>query len=204
MITVYIGGWNRDFSDLIMTHIHMPDSEEAIKHALHDIGVDIDGGAENGKDYYIRSFSSEFDNIDRSLKTTDDIWELNTLARALSEMDVLEQAKLDAACALRKCGSAAEELNLAVNLDNYDYLPADNDEALGEFELETGRWDIPEGLIDYLDCAKLGRETRLRQGGLFVGLGYIYEVRDEVMEQGGTMDFDRGAQEDCEDEEWER
>lgn len=169
----------------------MPDSEEAIKHTLRDIGVDIDGGAENGKDYYIRSFSSEFDNIGRSLKTTDDIWELNTLARALSEMDMLEQAKLDAACALRKCGSAAEVLNLAVNLDRFDYLPADNDEALGEFELETGGWDIPEGLIDSIDCARLGRDTgdngwsysyygRKGSQGSTVLKGYIKELADAI------------------------
>lgn len=199
MITVYVGGWNSDFSNLIMTHIHMPVSKDAMIHAFCDIGVDI----ENGGDYRIQSFSSEFGNIDRSLNTTDDIWELNTLARAVSELDELDRMKLDAACALRRCGGAAEVLHLAANLDNYEYLPADNDEALGEFELDTGRRNIPEGMADYIDCAKLGRETRLRQGGLYVGIGYIYEIRDEVVEQGNTMSFDTHGDE-SEDEEWER
>lgn len=204
MITVYVGGWNDDFSNLIMTHIHMPVSEDAIKHALSDIGVDV----ENGGDYRIRSFSSEFENIARSLKTTDSIWEVNTLARAISEMDELDRHKLNAACVLRECGGAGEILHLTANLEDYDYLPADNDEALGEFELETCKYDIPDGLIDYIDCAKLGRETRLRQGGAYVGIGYIYEIRDEVIEQNNAMDFNGGARtepgNEFEDEEWER
>ena len=200
MITVYIGAFDDDFN-FLQTHITMPADEDSIKNAFHEIGVDI----ENGGDYVVKSFRSAHEEINRRLNKSDSILEVNTLARALSEMDVLDRDKLNAACVLRNCGGVDEILHIAANLDDYDYLPADSDEALGEFELETGRWDVPDGLMDYIDCAKLGRETRLRQGGMFMGMGYIYEIPAEVAGKDAPQDYGApGYTDESEDEEWER
>lgn len=67
------------------------------------------------------------------------------------------------------------------------------------------KYDIPDGLVDYIDCEKLGRETRLRQGGMFMGMGYIYKIPAEVIGKDDPADYAApGYPDESEDEEWER
>lgn len=61
MISLHIGGWKDDFSDLITTNIRMPVSEDDLKHSLLNIGVDI----EKPDNCCIKSFNGRYVNINQ-------------------------------------------------------------------------------------------------------------------------------------------
>ena len=72
-------------------------------------------------------------------------------------------------------GSVKELINLAQNLDNYDFYPdIDSEEALGRMYIqELEAVQVPEHLIDYIDYEAYGRDVRINEGGHFAPGGYV-------------------------------
>lgn len=66
-------------------------------------------------------------------------------------------------------------INLAQNLDCYDFYPGiGDDEALGRYCVEEiGAIDIPEHIRDYFDYEAYGRDIDLNSTGSFVPGGYV-------------------------------
>ena len=108
----------------------------------------------------------EYENID----------ELNHLACVLSELDEDELAKFEAVMDSGEyTGSVKELINLAQNLDNYDFYPdIDSEEALGRMYIqELEAVQVPEHLIDYIDYEAYGRDVRINESGHFAPGGYV-------------------------------
>ena len=108
----------------------------------------------------------EYENID----------ELNYLACVLSELSQDELAKFEAVMDSGEyTGSVKELINLAQNLDNYDFYPdIDSEEALGRMYIqELEAVQVPEHLIDYIDYEAYGRDVRINEGGHFAPGGYV-------------------------------
>ena len=70
---------------------------------------------------------------------------------------------------------AGDLINLAQNLDCYDFYPGiGDDEALGRYCVEEiGAIDIPEHIRDYFDYEAYGRDIDLNSTGSFVPGGYV-------------------------------
>ena len=78
----------------------------------------------------------------------------------------------------------AELINLAQNLDCYDFYPGvTDDEALGRIYVEEMEAiDVPEHLLDYFDYEAYGRDIRLNDDGHFAPGGYVQNNRSQFVE----------------------
>ena len=90
----------------------------------------------------------------QNLGENESIDELNYLSALISDIDEGELAKFEAAAVYGdNSGNVKELINLAQNLDYYDFLPnvADNDD-LSRYPIdELGYAEIPDHLVNYID-----------------------------------------------------
>lgn len=97
--------------------------------------------------------------------------ELNYLAHVLEDMDDFDYEKFCAAIDLGDYTSSLQEIiNLAQDLDAYEYTPAENDYDLGYYFIEEcGMYDTKAmgNLANYIDYEAYGRDVRLEQGGTY-------------------------------------
>lgn len=111
--------------------------------------------------------------------------EVNLLAYQISRMDEFQIETFAGAVQLRQEGNIdtpvtmRELINLAYNLDCYEYRPGVvDDRTLGNVALENDLLDIitglPEDVLDLMDEEKVGREMRRSEMGTFTGTGYIF------------------------------
>ena len=102
--------------------------------------------------------------------------ELNHLACLLSELSQDELAVFEAVMDSGEyTGSVKDLINLAQNLDNYDFYPdIDSEEALGRLYIqELDAIPVPEHLIDYIDYEAYGRDARINEDGHLAPGGYV-------------------------------
>jgi hypothetical protein len=109
-------------------------------------------------------------------------------------MENWERETFEAAVALGdETGSVRDLINLAQNLDCYDYFPGvkDNDDLGRYLVAECGCEEIPERLEPYFDYEAYGRDYRLNNGGVFTDTGFVYRHRNvEFIEHyGGRADI---------------
>lgn len=106
------------------------------------------------------------------------IRELNILARKISEMDEEQEAAFEGLVKMEQKTQNISHLpypkllQLAENTDCCHVVKeALNDSQLGRFYAENGfvegTDDLPDKLFELLDFEKIGRETRLAEGGVF-------------------------------------
>lgn len=111
--------------------------------------------------------------------------EANLFAYQLAQMEEWQMETLQGALALRldadvdSAISIQELINLAANLNCYDFFPGiRNDRELGEVCLEGGLCDLVDGLtdevIELLDPEKVGREMRRDEQGVYTPGGYVH------------------------------
>lgn len=111
--------------------------------------------------------------------------ELNILAWRIAEMDEGQETVLEGLVKMEQKTqnvihlSYLKLLQLTENTDCCHWVPqARNDSQLGRFYAENGFVDgvddLPDKLFELLDFEKIGRETRLAEGGVFTkGSGYV-------------------------------
>lgn len=152
--------------------LSLPTDQETVQALLARIKVD----GERYGEIEITDVESPVSGLSRCVGAWDSVDELNYLAVLVSEMDAGEREKFEAAIVSGEhTGSIKDLINLSQNLDCYEYLPGVEDDAgLGEYlvhELDALR--VPEHIKPYLDFEYFGRDTRLEDGGVFTGRGYV-------------------------------
>ena len=131
--------------------LRFPTTTEEVRALFSRIGID----GERYGEYFITSYDSDVLGLYDCLDEYAGLDELNYLAHIL--LKVQEQGdieKFEAAVAFGEYTDGAGDLiNLAQNLDCYDFYPGiGDDEALGRYCVEEiGAIDIPEHIRDYFD-----------------------------------------------------
>ena len=152
-------------------YLKLPATTEEVQALLKRIHVD----GIRYEEVFITDYETDLAGM-QNLGENESIDELNYLAALISDMDDGELEKFEAAAVYGdSSGSVKELINLAQNLDCYDFLPnvADNDD-LGRYLIEElGYAEIPDHLVNYIDYEAYGRDFSINEGGEFVDGGYI-------------------------------
>ena len=153
--------------------LRFPTTTEEVRALFSRIGID----GERYGEYFITSYDSDVLGLYNCLDEYAGLDELNYLAHVLEEVQERgELEKFEAAMAFGEHTDGAGDLiNLAQNLDCYDFYPGiGDDEALGRYCVEEiGAIDIPEHIRDYFDYEAYGRDIDLNSTGSFVPGGYV-------------------------------
>ena len=165
-----LGKYNE--GQLVGAPLKFPTTTEAVQDLLKQIGVD----GVRYEEIFITDFESDVLGLYDHLGEYENIDELNHLACVLSELDESDLEKFEAVMDSGEyTGSVKDLINLAQNLDNYDFYPdIDSEEALGRMYIqELDAIQVPEHLIDYIDYEAYGRDVRINEGGHFAPGGYV-------------------------------
>ena len=103
------------------------------------------------------------------------LFELNRLCRACSNFKEQELVKLGAVCQMAKPACAANLLQLAENLDQFDFAPnVHTPEELGKYMIQqSGHYEYDENLEDFYNYGDYGVKRILQDDGVFVDRGYV-------------------------------
>ena len=165
-----LGKYNE--GQLAYARVTFPTDAETVQAALKKIGID----GIRYEEVFISDYDGDMPQLHKRLGEYENIDELNHLACVLSELSQDELAKFEAVMDSGEyTGSVKELINLAQNLDNYDFYPdIDSEEALGRMYIqELEAVQVPEHLIDYIDYEAYGRDVRINEGGHFAPGGYV-------------------------------
>jgi antirestriction protein len=164
-----LGKYNE--GELCGEYLKLPATKEDMQALLARIGVD----GVVYEETFISDYETDLAGMNR-LGEYESIDELNYLATLLEELPDYELEKFEAAAVYGEySGSAKDLINLAQNLDCYDYFPGiGNNEELGyclahEYEM----LEIPENVRPYFDYEAYGRDYSISEGGEFTDSGYI-------------------------------
>jgi hypothetical protein len=127
----------------------------------------------------------------QNLGEYESIDELNYLANLITDMDEWDLQKFEAAAVYGESSANVKELiNLAQNLDCYDFFSKVNDnDDLGRYLIdEMGFEEIPERLVHYIDYEAYGRDFSINEGGEFVDGGYILRGYGSMTEYYSDID----------------
>ena len=114
----------------------------------------------------------------------------------ISELDQGDLEKFEAVIDSGEyTGSVKELINLAQNLDCFEFYPGvTDDETLGRIYMEDMEAiDVPEHLLNYFDYEAYGRDIRLNEDGYYAPGGY-------VLNNGGSFIEHYHGREDIPDE----
>jgi len=151
--------------------LKLPATVEDVKALFSRIGVD----GVLYEEFFITDYSTNLAGM-QNLGEHESLDELNYLAALVSELDAGALEKFEAAAVYGDhSGNAKELINLAQNLDCYDYIQdVDNLDDLGRYLIENYECrEIPEWLENYIDFEGYGRDFSINDGGEFVDSGYI-------------------------------
>lgn len=165
-----LGKYNE--GELAGEFLKFPTTTEAVRALLKRIGVD-------GVRYeavFMTDYDTNLAGLRDCLGEHENIDELNHLACLLSELDEDALHTFEAALEMGKHTSSVKEIiNLAENLDCYDFYPGVTDgETLGRIYVDVMETlDVPEQLENYFDYEAYGRDAAINEGGQFVSGGYV-------------------------------
>lgn len=165
-----LGKYNE--GQLAYARVTFPTDAETVQAALKKIGID----GIRYEEVFISDYDGDMPQLHKRLGEYENIDELNYLACVLSELSQDELAKFEAVMDSGEyTGSVKELINLAQNLDNYDFYPdIDSEEALGRMYIqELEAVQVPEHLIDYIDYEAYGRDVRINEDGGYSNGGYV-------------------------------
>ena len=179
-------GLNRAFDDHIElslragagTHVRT----EEVQALLKRIGVD----GVRYEEIFITSFDGDVLGLYDHLGEYESIDELNHLAHVLSDLDQSDIEKFEAVIDSGEyTGSVHDLINLAQNLDCYDFYPGiDSEEALGRAYIEEMEMlDVPDNVLPYFDFEAYGRDVRINEGGHFAPGGYVFNNGGSFVER---------------------
>lgn len=163
------------------TILSLPATRDLVADALYRARI------ETGEEYIVECCSGWPEFLEQIINDTDklSLEEVNLLAYQISRMDEFQIETLAGAVQLRQGENIdapvtmKELINLAHNLDCYEYRPGvADDRTLGNVVLENDLSDtisgLPEDVLDLLDEEKVGREMRRSEMGIFTESGYIF------------------------------
>ena len=174
-----LGRYNEGYLD--GEFLKLPATTEDVQALLKRIHVD----GIRYEEIFITDYETDVYGLHDCLGEYESIDELNYLVSLLDDMDTGEQTKFEAALSYGDyTGSLKDLINLAQNLDCYEYYPGISDEDdLGRFMIdETGAMEVPEYLENYIDYEAYGRDVSLEDGGAFTPNGYIVNNGDSFIE----------------------
>ena len=129
-----------------------------------------------------------FDYLAPHLDESMSIFEFNSLTEQLSKLDACQEAALEGLLQMQKNSGPITTQELMMLTSNVDrcHLLADvhSNEDLGKFYVENGFRDdldaLPDSVYDLLDYAKIGKQMRESEAGVFTPHGYV--VRTEELQ----------------------
>ena len=103
------------------------------------------------------------------------LFELNRLCHACSSFKEQDFKKLGAVCQMAKPECAANLLQLAENLDQFDFAPGvHTPEEYGRYMIQqSGHYEYDENLEDFYNYGDYGVNRMLQDDGVFVNRGYV-------------------------------
>ena len=137
------------------------------------------------EEIFITDYETDISGLYDCLHEYADLDELNYLAALLDDLNEGDREKFEAALSYGDyTGSLKDLINLAQNLDCYEYYPGICDEDdLGRYMIdEMGLLEVPEYLQNYIDYEAYGRDVSLEDGGTFTKGGYIVSTGDSFIE----------------------
>lgn len=162
-------------------YLKFPATTEDVQSLLKRIGVD----GVRYEEIFITDFESDLLGLYDHLGEYESIDELNHLAHVLSDLDQSDLEKYEAVMDMGEyTGSVKDLINLAQNLDCYEFYGGVNsEEDLGRMYIQDfDALQIPEHLIDYIDYEAYGRDARINDGGHFAPGGYVMDNRGSFVE----------------------
>ena len=156
---------------------------------------------EDGKLPYLEvlKFREECDYLERCVHEQPDIYQLNALARKLSEFTSVQEMAAFEGLVGKEIGSRAVTIELSRLID-FAYSTdcchvaedAMTDFQLGKFLVENDFIEdvnnLPDSMLALLDYGKIGREHREQESGVYTGFGYV-EQHTDVRHVSETMDY---------------
>jgi Antirestriction protein (ArdA). len=174
-----LGRYNEGYLD--GEFLKLPATTEEVQALFQRIHVD----GVRYEEIFITDYETDISGLYDCLSEYADLDELNYLASLLDDMDEGDREKFEAAISYGDHTSGLKELiNLAQNLDCYEYYPGICDEDdLGRYMIdEMGSMEVPEYLENYIDYEAYGRDVSFEDGGVFNGSGYIVNTEDSFIE----------------------
>ena len=174
-----LGKYNE--GELASEPLKFPTTTEEVQALLKRIGVDNI----QYEEIFIADYDGDLPELNACLGEYESIDELNHLACLLSELDQGELEKFEAVIdSGEHTSSVADLINLAQNLDCYEFYPGvEDDETLGRIYVEDMEAiDVPEHLLNYFDYEAYGRDIRLEEDGHFAPGGYVLNNGGQFIE----------------------
>ena len=150
----------------------LPATTEDVQALLARIGVD----GVMYEEIFITDYNCEIAGLTSPFGEYESLDELCYLADLLDGLDKNDLEKFEAAVADGEyTGSVGDLINLAQNLDNYDFYPGIcTEEDLGRYLIdEVGTLKIPEKIEMYFDYEAYGRDMAIDMNGTFTDNGYV-------------------------------
>ena len=174
-----LGKYNE--GELASEPLKFPTTTEEVQALLKRIGVDNI----QYEEIFIADYGGDLPELNACLGEYESIDELNHLACLLSELDQGELEKFEAVIdSGEHTSSVADLINLAQNLDCYEFYPGvEDDETPGRIYVEDMEAiDVPEHLLNYFDYEAYGRDIRLEEDGHFAPGGYVLNNGGQFIE----------------------
>lgn len=166
---------------LVGEYLKFPTTTEEVQALLKRIGID----GVRYEEIFITDYEISISGLHDCLGEYESIDELNHLACLLSELDQSDLEKFEAVIdSGEHTSSVADLINLAQNLDYYEFYPGvGDDETLGRIYVEDMEAiDVPEHLLNYFDYEAYGRDIRLEEDGHFAPGGYVLNNGGQFIE----------------------
>ena len=166
---------------LVGEYLKFPTTTEEVQALLKRIGID----GVRYEEIFITDYEINISGLYDCLGEYESIDELNHLACLLSELDQGELEKFEAVIdSGEHTSSVADLINLAQNLDCYEFYPGvEDDETLGRIYVEDMEAiDVPEHLLNYFDYEAYGRDIRLEEDGHLAPGGYVLNNGGQFIE----------------------
>ena len=156
---------------------------------------------EDGRLPYLEvlKFCEEYDYLERCVHEQPDIYQLNALAKKLSEFTSVQDMAAFEGLVGKEIGKCAATIELPRLID-FAYSTdcchvaedAMTDFQLGKFLVENDFIEavnnLPDSALALLDYGKIGREHREQEGGVYTGFGHV-EQHTDVRHISENMDY---------------
>ena len=169
---------------LVGETLKFPATTEEVQALLKRIGVD----GVRYEEIFITSFDGDVLGLYDHLGEYESIDELNHLAHVLSDLDQSDIEKFEAVIDSGEyTGSVHDLINLAQNLDCYDFYPGiDSEEALGRAYIEEMEMlDVPDNVLPYQNVFLTDEELADLQASFPTVWGQYIEKLSEYMASTG-------------------
>ena len=151
--------------------VQLPASRMKLEHAMLRVGI-----ASCGEMQMLVADSRFPDEVDCTLNVEHgSLFELNRLCQICSNFKEQDFVKLGAVCQMAKPECAANLLQLAENLDQFDFAPGvHTPEEYGRYMIQkSGHFEYDENLDEFYNYGDYGVQRMLQEDGVFVDRGYV-------------------------------